>query len=123
MSSFITWFEIPVTDFARAVAFYEHVFQIQLEQKEMHETYKMAYFPPETNGVEGALCCGEGYIPAGNGTLLYMNGNPDMEALLHRVSEKEGRVLVPKTLVSEEQGYFGCFLDSENNKIGLHSMK
>jgi uncharacterized protein len=121
MEHIITWFEIPVSDFERAVHFYEEVFQIKMEPANMG-AYKMAFFPDKGAGtVSGALCYGDGYIPSGNGNLLYLNANPDMEALLNRVNAAGGRVLALKTLISKEQGYFGLFLDTENNKIAVHS--
>jgi uncharacterized protein len=123
MSNFITWFEIPVADFHRAVRFYESVFQIRMDVADDDEKFKMAYFPSNGEGVDGALAYAEGYVPSTNGVLLYMNANPDMGALLERVTAMKGTVVVAKTLISEEQGYFGCFLDSENNRIGLHSMQ
>jgi hypothetical protein len=120
MQQYVTWFEIPVSDYERAVAFYEHLYQITMERNEI-QGVQFAYFPTEDGGSAGAICHGEGYVPGGSGTLLYMNANPDMNAFLLRVEAKGGRVLVPQTLITEEQGYFGCFLDSESNRIAVQS--
>jgi hypothetical protein len=33
-----------------------------------------------------------------------------------------GKVLVPKTQISEDIGYMGVFLDTEGNRIAIHSI-
>ena len=39
------------------------------------------------------------------------------------MSDAGGKVAVPKTKISDEHGFFAIFIDSEGNKVGLHSMK
>lgn len=118
----LTWFEIPVTDFLRAKQFYETIFAISMQSTEMHG-YKMAFFPNGEGIVSGAICYGEGYIPSGAGSLLYLNANPDLNTVLDRVGSAGGRVLVPKTIISAEAGYYAFFLDTEGNRIALHSSR
>jgi predicted enzyme related to lactoylglutathione lyase len=33
-----------------------------------------------------------------------------------------GRIIVPKTLISAEAGYYAFLVDTEGNRIALHSM-
>ncbi|MFM2387730.1 MAG: hypothetical protein RL660_2487 [Bacteroidota bacterium] len=115
----ITWFEIPVSDFERARAFYEAIFEIEMATSEL-EGYKMAFFP-NTGGVTGAICFGESYIPSGNGVLLYLNASPDLNAVLERVMENHGHILVPKTAIGEGMGYYAIVVDSEGNRLALQS--
>jgi uncharacterized protein len=115
----INWFEIPVSDFARAKAFYEAIFEIEMPTSVAGEFY-WAYFPAG-GGVSGALCFGEGYIPSGNGSILYLNANPELNIILERVIEHGGRILVPKAFIGEGHGHFALVLDSEGNRIALHS--
>jgi uncharacterized protein len=113
----INWFEIPVSDFARAKAFYEAVFDIEMATSSASD-YQWAFFP---SGVSGALCFGEGYIPSGNGSILYLNANPELNIILERVTDNGGRILVPKAFIGEGHGHFALVLDSEGNRIALHS--
>ncbi|MGI9190936.1 MAG: VOC family protein [Chitinophagaceae bacterium] len=118
----LTWFEIPVTDFLRAKHFYETIFAMNMPSTEMHG-YKMAFFPTGEGIVSGAICFGEGYIPSGAGSLLYLNASPDLNTVLDRIGNAGGRVLVPKTMISAEAGYYAFFLDTEGNRIALHSVR
>jgi predicted enzyme related to lactoylglutathione lyase len=121
MANALNWFEIPVHDMHRAVRFYSTVLGVQLEAGPASEGYLMATFPAD-NGVGGALLQGEGYVPSTNGAVVYLNGSPDLAALLDRVEPAGGKVLVPKTDIGEN-GFMAFFLDTEGNKVGLHSMR
>lgn len=118
------WFEIPVTDLHRAKHFYQVAFGIHMEEMEMLGM-KMASFPAENgNGkVSGALVQSENHIPSMDGTLVYLNANPDMELVLERIQEQGGRILLPKTAISPEIGYMAFFMDIEGNKVALHSQE
>lgn len=116
----ISWFEIPVSDFDRAKKFYETIFDIEMDSTEI-QNYKMAYFPADDGKVSGAICFGEGYIPSGAGSLLYMNANPDLNLVLDKAAQNGGRVIVPKTLISSDVGYYAFIVDTEGNRISLHS--
>jgi predicted enzyme related to lactoylglutathione lyase len=55
------------------------------------------------------------------GITIYLNGNPDLSAVLEKVEPMGGRILMPKTHISPEIGYMASFADTEGNKIALHS--
>ncbi len=118
----INWFEIAVTDFERARTFYQTVFDIEMNVTEM-QGYKMAFFPNEEGGVSGAICYGEGYIPSGAGALLYLNANPDVNLVLDRTVQAGGKIIVPKTLIGEDAGYYAFIVDTEGNRLALHSKR
>lgn len=117
--NFINWFEIPATNFKRAVAFYNTIFSIELETDNMND-YSMAFFPAE-GGVGGAIICGEGSIPHQSGTLLYLNGGDDLNTVLSKVEDAGGKVILQKQKINDENGFFALFVDSEGNKMALHS--
>jgi predicted enzyme related to lactoylglutathione lyase len=117
--NFINWFEIPATHFERAVDFYQNIYNITFETHQV-DGYQMAYFPAE-EGVGGAIICGEGSIPADKGPLLYLNGGDDLDQILNRVPKAGGRILMQKQIISEEAGCFALFIDTEGNKMALHS--
>ncbi|MBN9379177.1 MAG: VOC family protein [Chitinophagaceae bacterium] len=120
----ISWVEIPTTDLQRAQKFYEAIFDIEMVPLDMSHV-KMRMFPVESpTSVAGALCFAEGiYKPsATEGPLVYLNANPDVQRVLDNVEAAGGKVLVPKTEISPEYGHMGIFIDTEGNRIGLHSV-
>ncbi len=119
----ISWFEIPAADLARAQKFYETIFEMQMIPLDL-DNIRMRMFPIENMvGVGGALCESGGFHKpsATDGPLIYLNANPDVQIVLDRVEAAGGKVMVPKTEISKEYGFMGVFLDTEGNRIGLHS--
>ena len=120
----ISWFEIPATDLTRAKKFYEAIFDITLVPLDT-PNLKMQLFPLEDmmTGIGGALVDSGGFHKpsASEGPLIYLNGNPDLQFVLDKIESAGGQILVPKTLISPQYGYMAAFLDSEGNRIALHS--
>ncbi len=116
------WFEIPAADFERAVGFYEKVFATRLVRDKFGPA-DMAVFPYEGQSVSGAVMRGEGYKPATEGSVVYLSAGDDLSAPLARVPAAGGRVAIPKTALPEGMGYFAQLIDSEGNRVGLHSMR
>ncbi len=120
MSSVINWFDIPATDFERAVKFYETILDIRLMQENMLGA-RMAIFPANPGEATGAVMARDGVAPATGGTTIYLKAGPDLGIALARVQMAGGNVLHPKTFIKEGMGYFGLLLDTEGNSVGLHS--
>lgn len=121
VNNFVSWIEIPAVNFDQAVRFYNYIFSIDMEKVKSNE-YAMAFFPNK-DGVGAAIVSGPSSIPSDTGPLVYLNVEEDLESVLHKIEEAGGRVIMNKTLISEESGYFAVFLDSEGNKLALHSEK
>jgi predicted enzyme related to lactoylglutathione lyase len=119
----LNWFEIPVTDMKRAKKFYETIFEFDDMYLMPMGGFEMAGFPTPQSKVGGALVKGEGYTPSTQGSLVYLNANPDLMPILGRIEAAGGKVLMPKTQITPEIGYFALFQDSEGNKVALHSGK
>lgn len=122
----INWFEIPVTDFSRAKKFYETIFNYEMPESIMGDT-RMGFFlyDFENGKVGGAICYKEGfYYPSIDGALVYLNCQPDLQIVLDRVEKANGKILQEKTVISEEQslGFWAMIMDSEGNRVALHSM-
>lgn len=125
MKNAISWFEIPSVDLDRATKFYEEIFGISLIPLDVAEI-KMRMFPidnPEQE-IGGAVVYHKDFYAtsATHGPLVYLNANPDVQHVLDRVAAAGGTVIVPKTPISEEYGFMGIILDTEGNRIGLHSL-
>jgi uncharacterized protein len=120
MESYISIFEIPATDISRAIKFYQAILEVDIEQMEM-PGMEMGIFPYEEQAVTGVIMKGEGSKPSADGVTIYLNGGDNLQVILDRVQENSGKIMIPKTHHADEIGYFAIFLDSEGNKIGLHS--
>jgi predicted enzyme related to lactoylglutathione lyase len=119
--NFVSWFEIPAYNHFRSVAFYNYIYGIQMTSVELNG-FSMGFFPAE-NGIGGAIVTGPGCFPSEIGPLMYLNGGEDLNNVLSKVNEAGGRVVMEKTFLSESAGYFAMFIDSEGNRLALHSKK
>lgn len=119
MKDYVSWFEIPAIDFKQAVYFYNHIFGIEMVQN-ITDVNAIAFFPV-TSGIGGAVIAGPNSIPSDKGPLIYLNGGKDLNIVLNKVEDAGGRIVMPKTLISEDAGYFAIFIDSQGNKLALHS--
>jgi len=115
------WFEIPAANFERAVGFYEKVFDTKLT-RDHFGPMEMAVFPHEATAISGCVMKGDGYKPARDGSVVYLNAGKDLAVPLARATSSGGTVVVPKTALPEGMGFFAQFIDIEGNRVGLHSM-
>ena len=117
----VGWFEIPVNDMERAKVFYETVFQVEIKVVDFGGLL-MGWFPDrgEVQGAQGTLIRQERYIPSKEGTLVYFISE-DVQNELDRIEGAGGKIYQPKTQISPEHGYMGVFIDSEGNRVALHS--
>lgn len=122
MQNAINWFDIPAVDFERAVTFYEAIFGLTLRRAASGDTMN-GIFPADraAGGVTGAVCKGPGYAPSAEGTIVYLNANGQLDAILSRVEAAGGRILRPKTHIGDP-GYMAWIIDSEGNRVGLHQL-
>jgi hypothetical protein len=120
MKNVISIVEIPTEDFSRAQIFYQTILDIKIEEIEM-EGIKMGLFPNAGEGVSVQLINGSDYKPSSDGTVVYLNGGDDLQKIADKIEANGGKIVVPKTAIGPEMGFFAIFTDSEGNKLGLHS--
>ncbi len=115
----VSYFEIPVSDMDRAIAFYETVFSISLERTVI-DGHEMALFPSSENssGISGALAKGDSYVPSAAGPRIYFSVE-NIDETLSKAVEAGGQVAYPKTHVGDF--FVAEFKDSEGNQIALSS--
>lgn len=119
----ISWFEIPVSDFERAKAFYQKIFDYEMPEMNM-ENIRMGILlhDRDNGGVGGAICYGQGYKPSGHeGPKIYLNAGNDLNVVLGRVETAGGKNLLTKTSIGDGMGYMAFFNDTEGNVVGLYS--
>ena len=122
MKNPVCYFEIPVTDLERAIAFYSAVFDYQFERVKI-DGNEMALFPAfdKASGITGALAKGGSYVPGKQGSRIYFSV-VSIDETLHKVKLTGQKILYPETLVGA-YGSVAEFEDSEGNCIALHSVK
>ena len=120
----IGWFDVYVDDMDRAMAFYETVFQQQLELiGDPTGEAVMRSFPANMGayGAAGALVKSPHARPGPGGTLIYFSVD-DCAVEQARVAEAGGKVLRPKFSIGQF-GWVALCMDSEGNMFGLSSMR
>ena len=120
----ISWFEIPAKDINRAQKFYETIFDITMVPIDLAQI-QMRLFPIENQmNIGGAVVYNDQfYKPSSTeGPLVYLNGNPDLKNILGKIEAAGGKIIVPKTQISPDHGYMALFIDSEGNRMALHSI-
>lgn len=122
MGNAVAWFEIPAKKLSRAKKFYESIFDIEMQDMELESDLKMSMFPVEEGGIGGALCEHKDfYKPSREGTLVYISANPDLQKVLDNVEQNGGEIVQKKTIISDEYGHMAIIIDTEGNRIALHS--
>ncbi len=117
MAQIVNWFEIPATDFERAVRFYGAILDRPLPTGEFMGV-PHAFFRDDQGESAGAIIANAQAVPGHDGVLLYLHA-PDLDAVLSRVPAAGGTVAVPSTSIGE-QGAIGVVVDTEGNRVGLH---
>lgn len=123
MKTAIAWFEIPALDFERAMTFYSAVIGEDVKKHEMPDP-EMLYgvFPyQEGSGIGGAIVKMEGATPSKDGVTIYLDGGDDLSPSLARAEKAGATIIMPKTDIGEN-GFMAQFIDTEGNRIALHSM-
>lgn len=121
MDHLSNWIEIPVFDMERAKKFYSVLLEVGLNGMRLGgNDYALIDVKDRFN--TGCLVKGDGYVPSMQGIVVYLNGGDDLSAVLARVTNAGGKVLLAKTFLSKEAGHIALFMDTEGNKVGLHSM-
>ncbi len=124
MKNAVNWFEIPVTDYQRAKTFYQAILGVAITDMPMpEENVEYGLFPhdQENMGVGGAIMKMDKMIPSKDGSTVYLNGGNDLNVALNKVVAAGGEVFIPKMAIGEN-GFIAQFIDTEGNRVALHSM-
>ncbi len=122
MENLISIVEIPVADFFRAVTFYQAILDVSIEETEM-DGMQMGVLPGNGETVNVVLVKGDGYQPSAAGALIYLNAGNNLQLALDKIEPNGGKIIMPKTEISPEMGFFALFMDTEGNRLGLHAIR
>jgi predicted enzyme related to lactoylglutathione lyase len=120
MANKLVWVDIPTVNLDRAIRFYSAVLGGQVEKQE-YPGMVIATLPGKEGESSGCLYVSETVKPSADGPLVYLNVHGRLDEALEAVGPSGGRVLEPKVSIAPF-GFRGVILDTEGNRIALHSM-
>ena len=112
------WFDIPVADLDRAAAFYRTVLKIDVQKQEF-DGFAFCFFEHD-QGNGGCLIPNSAEISSTGGILVYMNVNRRIRDAVNQVEKCGGKTLKPIHAIGPH-GFRAIVVDSEGNRIALHS--
>ena len=122
MQNAVNWFEIPSVDLARAQSFYETVLDCTMRREPMGPS-EGAVFPYAEGRVGGAVLAGPTAAkPGADGTLIYLNAAPSLDAALTRTVSAGGQIALPRQSLPPGMGFFAHIIDLDGNRVGLHAL-
>ncbi|HXR04634.1 MAG TPA: VOC family protein [Verrucomicrobiae bacterium] len=119
MANQIVWCDIPVKDLDRAIIFYSAVLGRTVAKHSM-EGMTFGLLPDADNGVSGCLVVGAEHTPSTSGPMIYLNCANRLDAAIATIEKNGGKILQPKHQIGPH-GFRAVALDSEGNRIALHS--
>lgn len=117
----VVWFDIPVSDMTRAIAFYEALTGDRLMRLPVGPEKETAIFAADDGGAAGCLFLAPEDEPSHLGSRVYFDANPSIDEWIARAEAAGGGILVPKTEIGGGRGVFAYIEDSEGNRIGLNA--
>jgi hypothetical protein len=122
----VRWFEIYVQDMNRAKNFYESLLEVTLTpmgDPTGSQMMELMGFPMQMNGpgCAGALVRMPGKESGGGGTIIYF-GCDDCAVTGARAAGAGGQLESGKMSIGQ-YGWIAFVIDTEGNRIGLHSME
>ena len=116
-SNCVVWMEIPVADLDRACRFYSAVMGREVGQEQFEDCRYGVLV--HGDGVGGCLVIDPENI-SNKGVLVYLNTNGRLRDAVAQVAEQGGTVLEDVRSI-DPFGFMATILDSEGNRVALHS--
>ena len=114
----VVWFDIPVANLERAMAFYRAVLAVGVEQASFGGVSFGVLEHHDGNG--GCLVPNSAQITGDAGILVYLNVEGRIRDALAGTERLGGRVLEPLHAIGAH-GFRAIVIDSEGNRVALHS--
>jgi predicted enzyme related to lactoylglutathione lyase len=120
MADQVVWVDIPVVDLDRAIRFYSAILGGAVTKQE-YPGMTIGLLPGSDPDVTGCLFTSDQDKPSDHGPLIYLNAEGRLDEAIAAVEPFGGKVLKPKHPIVP-YGYRAVVLDSEGNRVALHSM-
>ena len=120
MANQVVWCDIPVVDLDRAIRFYSAVLGAEVTRQEYPGSV-IGVLPHEGSDVSGCLYASSDNRPSREGPLVYLSAEGRLDEAIAAVEPNGGTVLQPRHPIGP-YGHRAVVLDSEGNRLALHSM-
>ena len=121
MDRSVVWVDIPTLDIDRAIRFYSAVMGATVTKQDAGGMF-LGVLPHEGDHVGGCLFQKAEAPPGDKGPLIYLCCEGRLDAAEGAVVPNGGKVLQTKHPIGP-YGFRSVVLDSEGNRIALHSMR
>jgi predicted enzyme related to lactoylglutathione lyase len=115
----LCWTDIPVTDLHRAIAFYSKVLN-EPTTLQKGDACDFGLLPHTGTNASGCLVVDKDRKPSQEGPLIYLSVHERLDDAVHAAGVNGGKVLEAKHSIGP-YGFRAIILDSEGNRIALHS--
>jgi predicted enzyme related to lactoylglutathione lyase len=119
-TNLLCWTDIPVVDLDRAICFYSALLDCHVA-KQSHEGFELGVLPHRGNDPAACLSPSHENKPSQTGPLIYLSVEGRLDDAVQKAEYNGGRVLEPKRQIGP-YGHRALVLDSEGNRVALHSM-
>jgi predicted enzyme related to lactoylglutathione lyase len=119
MANQIVWCDIPVLDLDRAVRFYSEVLGQDVKKQDF-PGMTMGVLPHGDGEAGGCLIANPDEKPSAQGVMIYLGVNGRLDDAIAAVTAHGGKVIQPKQQIGPF-GFRAIVLDSEGNRVALHS--
>jgi predicted enzyme related to lactoylglutathione lyase len=119
----VVWFDMPVQDLDRAMRFYSAILGAPAEKQEFPGMAFAVLPHSEESDVSGCLTPMKELTadpPPRQGVLLYFNCEGRLDQAIAAVEPNGGKIVQPRHQIGP-YGFRAVVLDSEGNRIALHS--
>ncbi len=116
----ICWTDIPVGDLDRACRYYSALLGAEVKA-ESHGPMRFGLLPHYESNVSGCLVKADDNKPSQNGPLVYLSVEGRLDDAIAKARDG-GKVVKEKEQIGP-YGFRAIIIDSEGNRIALHSKK
>jgi predicted enzyme related to lactoylglutathione lyase len=120
MANAVVWVDIPVLDLDRALKFYSAVLGQELTKTD-YGGFSMGFLPGQGGEVSGCLYVADDLKPSDQGITIYLNCQGRLDEAEAAIETNGGKVIQAKHQIGPH-GYRVVMLDTEGNRLALHSM-
>ncbi|MBT5925748.1 MAG: VOC family protein [Verrucomicrobia bacterium] len=112
------WFDVPVKDLDRATTFYAEILSIQVSKQNFNDVEFSVLEHKDGNG--GCLVPRTEEVTSESGILVYFNVHGRLHDAVDKTLTHGGKIVLPIHPIGPH-GFRSIILDSEGNRIALHS--